>query len=331
MKKQCLVTYNDIISTDNLLSAWCEFIIGKKSKPDVLHFSLNLIDNILQLHDDLANHTYRHGGYKSFYITDPKLRHIHKANVRDRLVCHAIYRQLYPFFAKTFIADSYSCQLDKGTHKAVAKFKRFSRQVSQNNTVTCWALKCDIKKFFESINHDVILRILGEYIADQAVIKLLAVIVNSFEAHPGKGLPLGNLTSQLFVNVYMNKFDQFVKHAIKAKYYIRYADDFVILSADKKYLLQVLRLIQEFLRNELKIELHPDKFFVKTIASGVDFLGWVSFTHHSVLRTKTKKRMMNRIKRNATAQSVASYMGLLKHGDTFKVKQALLNNYWLWW
>ena len=106
MKKKFLVNYNDIIAVDNLLAAWREFIVGKKSKPDVLDFSLHLMDNILQLNGEFANRTYRHGGYKSFYITDPKLRHIHKAGVRDRLVHHAIYRQLYPFFAKVFIADS---------------------------------------------------------------------------------------------------------------------------------------------------------------------------------------------------------------------------------
>ena len=320
MKKQCLVNYYDIISADNLLSAWREFIVGKKLKPDVQQFSLNLIDNILQLHDVLANHTYHHGGYKSFYITDPKLRHIHKASVRDRLVCHAIYRQLYPFFAKTFIADSHSCQLGKGTHKAVARFKHFSRQVSKNNTVSCWVLKCDIKKFFESIDHAVILRILDEYITDKEVIKLLTTIIKSFSVHPAKGLPLGNLTSQLFVNVYMNELDQFIKHNIKEKYYIRYADDFVVLSNDRNSLLKVLCCIQEFLRDELKVALHPDKVFIKTIASGVDFLGWVSFPYYSVLRTKTKRRMMCRIKKVPQPQRLAAYVGLLRYGDTFKVK-----------
>ncbi|OGY46086.1 MAG: hypothetical protein A2744_01855 [Candidatus Buchananbacteria bacterium RIFCSPHIGHO2_01_FULL_44_11] len=330
MKNQCLVNYYDIVSADNLLSAWREFIVGKKLKPDVQQFSLNLIDNILQLHDELANHTYRHGGYKSFYITDPKLRHIHKASVRDRLICHAIYRQLYPFFAKTFIADSYSCQLGKGTHRAVARFKSFSRQASQNNAVTCWVLKGDIKKFFESIDHDVILGILSEYIADPEVRKFLATIISSFEIRPGKGLPLGNLTSQLFVNVYMNVFDQFVKHKIKAKYYIRYADDFVILSDSKTSLPKNLRSVGEFLENKLKLTLHPDKVFIKTIASGMDFLGWVSFPHHSVLRTKTKRRMMDRVKKNVQPQTLASYIGFLKHGDTFELMQGLLNHYWLW-
>ena len=288
-----------------------------------------MIDNILQLYNDLANQTYRHGGYKSFYITDPKLRHIHKASVRDRLVHHAIYRQLYPFFARIFITDSYSCQLGKGTHGAIARFRSFSQRASQNNTATGWVLKGDIKKFFESIDQNILLNIFSEYIADINVINLLTKIIRSFEVKSDKGLPLGNLTSQLFVNVYMNKFDQFIKHKIKAKYYIRYADDFVILSGNKEFLLQDLQLIREFLRHDLKLILHPHKIFIKTIASGIDFLGWVNFPHHSVLRTKTKRRMMDRIRKNSAPQSLASYLGLLKYGNTFKVRQELLNNCWM--
>lgn len=329
MKKPCLVTYNDIISVDNLLSAWSEFVIGKKSKLDVLHFSSNLIDNILQLHHQLANHTYHHNGYRSFYITDPKLRHIHKASVRDRLLCHAIYRQLYPFFANTFIADSYSCQLGKGTHRAVDRFTSFSRQVSRNNTTTCWVLKCDIRKFFASIHHSILLEILGEYIPDQRVTQLLAAVIKSFETQPDKGLPLGNLTSQLFVNIYMNKFDQFIKHTVKAKYYIRYADDFVVFSNDKQYLAKILQSIKDFLLNELGLELHPEKVFIRTLSSGIDFLGWVNFPHHRILRTKTRHRMVNRIKKNPTPQSRVAYLGLLRYGNTFKVEQQLLNNYFI--
>ena len=325
-----MVNYNDIIVVDNLLSAWREFIVGKKSRSDVLDFSLNLVDNILQLHDDFANKIYRHGGYESFYITDPKLRRIHKASVRDRLVHHAVHRQLYPFFAKTFIADSYSCQLGKGTHKAVARFKTFARQSGRNNTITCWVLKCDIRKFFESIDHDILLMILAECIADNNVVGLLAEIIRSFEATPGKGLPLGNLTSQLFANVYMNRFDQFVKHDIKARYYVRYTDDFAILSDNRVSLTRDLRLVSDFLQDELKIALHPCKVFIKTIASGVDFLGWINFPHHAILRTKTKQRMMNRIKMSGAPESLMSYLGLLKHGNTFKLQQELKNDYWMW-
>jgi len=181
MKKKLLISYEDIISTDNLLLAWQEFIKGKKSKPDVLCFSLNLVDNILQLHNNLANQTYQHGGYEDFYITDPKLRHIHKASVRDRLIHHAVYRQLYPFFSKTFIFDSYSCQLNKGTHRAMKRFKYFAKKASKNYSQTLWVLKCDIKKFFDNIDHEILLNIFKEYITDKEIINLLSRIINSFE------------------------------------------------------------------------------------------------------------------------------------------------------
>lgn len=330
MKKQFLVNYDDIISIDNLLFAWQEFIRGKKSKIDVLNFSLNLMDNILELHNDLANSIYKHGGYQDFYITDPKLRHIHKASVRDRLLHHAIYRKLYHFFANTFISDSCSCQIGKGTHKAINRFKTAICKASQNDTRTCWILKCDIKKFFASINHKILLKILAEYIPDKNINKLLKEIIESFKINSGKGLPLGNLTSQLFVNIYMNEFDQFVKHKIKAKYYIRYADDFVILSHNRKWMIDQLYLIKKFLSEQLNLTLHSQKTFLQTIASGADFLGWVNFPNHRVLRTKTKNRMMSRIKKFGTQESMASYAGLLKHGDTFKLRQELLNNYWFW-
>jgi len=330
MNKRLIIRYNEIISIDNLLLAWSEFVKGKKSKPDVMCFSLNLMDNILQLHDDLANKAYRHGGYKSFYITDPKLRHIHKASVRDRLVHHAVYRQLYPFFAKTFIADSFSCQLGKGTHRAIARFKSFARKASKNNTLTCWILKCDIKKFFASIDHDVLLRTLDEYIKDKDIASLLSNIIASHEDSPSKGLPLGNLTSQLFVNIHMNRFDQHIKHKVKARYYIRYADDFIILSDNKARLNDILQFISDFLQDELKLQLHPQKVFIKTLASGVDFLGWIVFPTHTILRTKTKRRILNRLRKNSTPQSLASYLGLLKHDNTYGLRQKILNDYWPW-
>jgi len=151
MKNKLLISYDDIISTNNLLLAWQEFSKGKKSKLDALEFSFNLFDNILQLHEDLANQSYEHGGYHDFYIIDPKLRHIHKASVRDRLVHHAVYRQLYSFFAKTFTADSYSCQINKGTHRAMERFKYFARIASKNHFKTSWVLKCDIRKFLSKL------------------------------------------------------------------------------------------------------------------------------------------------------------------------------------
>lgn len=329
MKKKLIISYQDIISTENLLLAWQEFLVGKRSKKDVIEFELNLADNILHLHQELANNTYRHGGYHDFFIADPKLRHIHKAKVRDRLIHHAIYRQLYPFFDKTFISHSYSCRLNKGTHRAIAAFNKMAGQVSVNHTKTCWVLQCDIKKFFDSINHKILLDILKDYISDNRILSLLDNIINSYESFPGCGLPLGNLTSQLLVNIYMNKFDQFVKHEIKDKYYIRYADDFAFLSDNKDWLILILPLIGRFLEEELKLKLHPQKTHINTLASGIDFLGWINFTEHKTLRTKTKRRMISRIINNPKPESLASYLGMLRHGNAYKIKQNLINNYWL--
>jgi RNA-directed DNA polymerase len=287
----------------------------------VQRFELCLMDNIFTLHSDLINRTYKHGGYHAFNISDPKPRNIHKASVRDRLLHHAIYRVLYPYFDCKFIADSYSCRLGKGTHKALNRFRRFGYRVSQNNTKTCWVLKCDIRKFFANIDHAVLIQILQKHISDQQTLWLLEKIIGSFESRSGVGLPLGNLTSQLLVNIYMNEFDQFVKHKLKAKYYIRYADDFVLFSENKKILESRLESMRKFLAEELKLELHPGKIFVKTLASGVDFLGWVNFTNHRVLRTTTKRRMFKRIKENQSPETKASYLGLLKHGNTWKLMQ----------
>lgn len=319
-------THNTIISVENLLDAWVEFVRGKRTRADVLTFGRDLMTNVLALHRDLADGTYTHGGYEHFKINDPKPRDIHKASVRDRLVHHALYRQLYLFFDRTFIADSYSCRDGKGTHKAMNRFRDFARKVSKNNTRTCWVLKCDIRKFFASIDHETLIAILHTYIPDDRLLKLLSNTISSFCSTPGvaqRGLPLGNLTSQLLVNIYMNEFDQFVKHTLKAKYYIRYADDFVFLSHDKQELEMLLVQVRDFLCDRLKLELHPNKVSIATLSSGIDFLGWVHFPDHRVLRTSTKRRMMRRLAGSPCEETMASYRGMLEHGNTYKLKQVL--------
>ena len=310
---------------ENLLEAWKEFKKGKKSKKDVQEFELNLMENIISLHNDLVSKTYKHSEYTPFNISDPKPRNIHKAVVRDRLFHHAIYRIFYPFFDRTFIADSYSCRLNKGTHKAVNRFRTLAYKVSKNHTRTCWILKCDIKKFFANIDHDILKEIIRQYILDEQILWLLSRIIDSFHSiKPGVGLPLGNLTSQLFVNIHMNKFDQFVKHKLKVKYYIRYADDFVLLSSNKQELENVIPKINSFLNGKLKLTLHPDKVYIKTLASGVDFLGWVNFPDHRVLRTVTKRRMLKRVEIDKRQEVLKSYFGLLGYGNTFKLKEAMI-------
>lgn len=332
--------YKDIISEENLLISWKEFLRGKRKRKDVAEFSVHFFDNIMQLHSVLFLRTYTHSLYESFSINDPKPRAIHKASVRDRLLHHAIYRILYPYFDTKFIYHSYSCRENKGTHKALIAFQSMSRKVGRNNTQTVWVLKCDIKKFFASIDHKILNEICAKHIYDSDILDLLNVIIDSFHTkecqcrqyychcereRSNRGLPLGNLTSQLLVNVYMNEFDQWVKHRLKAKYYIRYADDFVILHTDKHMLENYLKNIHDSLREHLQLELHPKKVLITTLASGVDFLGWVHFPRHRVLRTVTKRRMFKNLERKEyKEESVQSYLGMLKHGDAYNLSNKVL-------
>lgn len=317
-------SYEDIISIENLLAAWREFVAGKRKKKDVQAFQHALMDNIIELHNELKAGSYKHSEYFAFKINDPKPRDIHKAAVRDRLLHHAIYRRLYPFFDRTWIPDSYSCRNDKGTHRAMDRFRKFAGQVSKNNTRTCWVLKCDIRKFFASIDQRMLLDIVGKHVKDLRTLALIAEVVDSFQSTgPGKGLPLGNLTSQLLVNVYMNEFDQFAKHRLKAVRYIRYADDFVILSESRKTLEALIPRISAFLTQRLALSLHPKKVSIGTLAAGVDFLGWIHFPDHRILRTSTKKRMIRNIAERTEAR-LQSYRGLLGHGNARKLSTRYL-------
>lgn len=327
MKQILSNIFEKIISSENLLLAWQEFVKGKRNKIDVQKFSAGLADNIVALHVDLLQKIYRHGPYQFFRICDPKPRDIHKASVRDRLLHHAVYRVLYPYFEPKFIFDSYSCRLGKGTHRAIKRFRSFSYKVSKNNTKTCWVLQGDIRKFFASINHQILIKILQRSIKDQDLIWLLNEIIKSFNVNKiGIGLPLGNLTSQLLTNVYLNELDQFVKHQLKIKYYIRYADDFVIMLADKKSLTLIILKISDFLKDYLDLILHPDKIKIKTLVSGIDFLGWINFFDYCILRTKTKKRMLKKMADNPSREIINSYLGLISHGNTHKLEFLMLVN-----
>jgi retron-type reverse transcriptase len=327
--KKFVKRYEEIITPTKLLLAWTEFLSGKKKRNDVIIFQAYLMDNILDLYHDLKDKTYQHGNYQAFNISDPKPRHIHKAIVRDRLLHHLLYQATFRYFDRQFIHDSYSCRLDKGTHRAVYRLAEFAGQVSKNNQRTVWVLKCDIRKFFASINHQILKDILVKYINDSDLLWLFGQVIDSFNTpdNVGVGLPLGNLTSQLLVNVYMNEFDQFVKRDLKIKYYVRYADDFVFLSEDKDYLIALRPKLNNFLNEHLKLSMHPRKVFLKTLASGVDFLGWVNFMNHRVLRTTTKKRMLKKIEGSNEPATRAAYLALLKHGNTYKLsKKANLVN-----
>lgn len=319
---------NDITSIENLFLSWKNFRKGKRHKPDVQQFERYLEDNLFQLRQEFKTGSYRHGNYISFNITDPKSRLIHKAKVRDRVVHHGVYRQLYPIFDKGFIFDSYSCRNNKGTHRAIKRLRKFTIKVSKNNIRVCWALKLDVKKFFNSVDQQILLKLISKKIKDRKALSLIDEIIGSFSVDKKsqrererelRGLPIGNLTSQLFANIYLNPLDQFVKHELKEKYYLRYCDDFVILSKDRKHLIKRIFKIEKFLSKKLKLNLHPDKIILTKLKQGIDFLGYVVLPHSIVLRTKTKKRMLNMINES----NKDSYLGLLKHCDSYKLKQRI--------
>ncbi len=240
---------------------------------------------------------------------------------------HAIFRILYPIFDKSFIFDSYSCRNNKGVHKAINRLNQFSQKASKNNTKTCWVLKCDVKKFFDSIDQEILINLIKNKIKDEDAIWLISKIIKSFSILPGKGIPLGNITSQLFANIYLNELDQFIKHKLKIRYYIRYCDDFAILTDSKNYLENIIFKIGDFLQNNLKLILHPSKIEIRKFNQGIDFLGYVSFACYKILRTKTKNRMLKKAKENYKIEMLSSYLGILKHCNSFKLKIILLKNY----
>lgn len=311
----------------------------------MLIFEKRLEQNIFALHRDLISKAYRHGTYSNFYIYDPKLRHIHKATVRDRVLHHAIFKILNPIFEPTFISRSFSCRVGKGTHKGVQVLDTMLRKVSKNYGRTAYALKCDIRKFFDSVDHTILIKLLRRKMKDPETLWLMEEIIESFTGESSnlftrRGLPIGNLTSQLFANVYMNEFDQFMKKELKIKNYVRYTDDFVIVSDDENFLKDLVPKIQDFLHKYLNLELHPSKVTIGTYRHGVDFLGYVSFPHYRALRKRTEKRMFRKldekielfkqgeIDEERLKQTLQSYLGVLSHATARRLSRDFSNRTW---
>ena len=257
------------------------------------------------------------------------------------MLYQAVYQQLYRVFDKTFIHDSYASRESKGTHAGVRRFAVFARKVSANHTKPAFVLKCDVRKFFDGIDHALLLSLISKKITDEKLFELVQTIVRSFEMMHGKGLPLGNVTSQLFANIYLNEFDQFVKHTLKAKFYIRYCDDFVILDENRAVLFQHVGAIRNFLRKSLFLELHPNKVSIRALRQGTDFLGYVSLPHHRVLRTKTKQRRLKKL--TLLSKSIASeedfepvrpviesYLGIVSHCKGEQLKRTIKTMFEKW-
>lgn len=332
-----------MISLEHLFQCWDKFKRGKHKRKDIQCFERDLEDHIFQLHHDLKTSQYKHQRYEHFRVTDPKSRSISKATVRDRLVHHIVYEVLTELFDNSFIYHSLSCRKNKGIHFGITHLNRMIRKVSNNGSKPCYALKMDIKRFFDTVDHEILKKLLREKVQDVQVLQIIDTIIDGFSKHPVKkvGIPLGNVTSQLFSNVYLHKLDHFIKHTLREKSYLRYCDDFIILSNDRSYLMWLVISIQEFLKSTLRLDLHPNKVFVRKLNHGIDFIGYVLFPRHTLLRSRTKQRMKNRLQKthedylegNTEAitadQQLQSYLGILSHADEHTLSIILKNAYWV--
>lgn len=301
------------------MNAWQKFSRGKKSRKDVAEYQKELRKNLARLHEALVSGRYEHQKYQRFVIHDPKQREIHKATVSDRIMHQAIVTAIEPLFEKRFIYDSYSCRTGKGTHAGVARLRTFLRRESKNNTRKVYVLKCDVRKYFASIDHEKLLELIARRVQDEAILEVVRSIILSHNAPTGKGIPLGNITSQLFANIYLHELDWFMKQTLRVSYYARYCDDFVVVSTDKAYLESLIGPIQAFLWQALKLELHPTKVTIRPWQQGIDFLGYVIRPNATTLRAKTKQRMLVR----ATEQNASSYLGLCSHADAYYLSQVV--------
>jgi len=339
--------YQRIISLSNLIWAERKARKGKTTRSYVIEFEKNLLKNLNDLHYELKNQTYKPKPLKTFVLRDPKTRKISKSDFRDRVIHHAIINVLEPIFDKGFIFDSCANRKGKGNLFALKRFNQFARKVSKNgrviqnrfndnNMVNGYCLKADIKHYFQEVNQSVLINMIQRKIKDKQTLWLIKQIISNIskDANSFKGMPLGNLTSQFFANLYLNELDQFVKHQLKAKYYIRYVDDFIILHYSKGQLMAWKDQIEDFLQQELKLTLHPDKSKILHLFRGVDFVGFRNFYYFSLLRRRNIKKMKNKCRKFKLGETDEStlreifqgWQAYAKWANTHKLRKCIMSN-----
>lgn len=332
--------FDKIVAFSNLNLAAKLARKNNKFKPNSLYFHLNLEKELFQLKHELQTMEYTPGAYYHFTIYEPKKRLISAAPYRDRVVHHAIHNILEPIFDPTFIYDSYATRKNKGTHRAINRFQTFSRKNK-------YAIKFDIKKYFPNINRDILMDAIKQKISCKKTLNLIQKIVDTeitpcpaaetqqMDLFSMDGIPIGNLTSQFFANIYLNGFDHFVKQHLRCRYYIRYMDDFVIFHNNKKKLWTIKKSIQKYL-NSLKLNLHEEKSCIYKTIHGVPFLGMIIYPNKMRLKRQNiirfKRRLKNfqhlykkkRISWQHINQSVQSWIGHAKHADSWKIRGLVL-------
>lgn len=336
--------WSEVIAFENLLAAKRTAQKGKRFRDNVLAFNYNLETELPKLQAELANKTYIPGKYRTFEIVEPKRRTISAAPYRDRVVHHALCNIIVPIFERTFIDDSYANRVGFGTHRALRRFTDFARS-------SRYVLQCDIKKYFPSIDHEILKTLLHRKLKCPDTLWLVDKIVDSSNEQepsinhfPGddlltplqrrRGLPIGNLTSQFSANVYLNGFDHYIKEQLKVKKYIRYVDDFALFADDREFLAEARLAIEEYLAN-LRLKIHPIKSQLFETKEGANFLGFRILPDRIRVRTENLRRARQRLRQMQVeysqgkidllkiTQSLQSWAAHLEHGDTWQLRKQI--------
>jgi RNA-directed DNA polymerase len=346
----------DIFSFRNIYRAYLSCRKNKRNTINALKFEINAEENILSLEKELKSRSYHPSRSILFATQKPKLREIFAADFRDRVVHHLLIEQLEKLWEPIFIHDSYACRIGKGTHKAVLRLQTFLRRITKNGRTRAYFLQLDIKDFFTSIDKDLLFSMIKRRINNPDILWLARVVIfwdctdsyvlrgrrsniqhvpankSLFGKENKRGVPIGNLTSQFFANIYLNELDQFVKHTLKCRHYVRYVDDFVLLSRDREELVRWRNAIDQFVRERLKITLHPVRRKLLPVSNGIDFLGYIVRPGYILVRRRVVNNLKVKIKAfkqskskdwNKFRDTIASYLGHFKWANSFKLQDKL--------
>lgn len=364
------------LTIEEVFEAYYECRKSKRYSYGALSFESNYEENLVELYTELKNQTWNPGKSTCFIVSQPVKREIFAAPFKDRIVHHILIRRLNPYFEKYFINDSYACRQGKGTHAAINRAAHFVRSVSKNNLQPAYVLKLDIKGFFMSINQNLLYERLESFInkttvqhteLDRDFLLFLCnkIVFNDvcsdcmirsplkewdelpedkslFTSKENCGLPIGNLTSQVFANFYLSEFDHFIKHTLKIKHYVRYVDDFVIIHQDKNYLRSIIPVIRRFLKNKLLVSLHPKKIFLQKVSKGFSYLGCFIKPEFITCNKRVKNNFVEKLKmywmlaenskpskqlKEEIRASLNSYLGIMLHYKTWKFKSKQIKRY----
>ena len=367
------------IKLEELFEAYFACRSNKRSTINAIAFEVDYENNLVQLCNDINDGTYQIGKSIAFIVSHPVKREIFAADFRDRIVHHWLINKLNPLFEKEFIYDSYACRVSKGTHLGIKRVASFIKYASKKYTQDCYILKLDILGYFMHINRNILFEKLQLFIHQHykfndksLVISLCQQIIYNdptknciikgkksnwdslpknkslFHSPPNCGLPIGNLTSQVFANFYMNHFDQYLKKELKVALYGRYVDDFVIIHSNKEYLKLLITNLSNFLYSTLKLTLHPKKIYLQHYSKGVKFLGTVIKPNRIYIANRTKGNFYNAIQKHnqvvlnskptkteicSFLSSMNSYLGIMKHYKTYKLRRNMIAkhlHFW-WW